>query len=66
MKLCYLFMILLGGVIGIGFFLGIGFIINQVGLFGVVLFYLVGGFIMFLIMFCLGELVVVFFVLGFF
>lgn len=57
-------MISLGGVIGTGFFLGTGFTINQAGPLGAVLSYLVGGFIMFLTMLCLGELAVAFPVSG--
>lgn len=55
MKSRHLFMISLGGVIGTGFFLGTGFTINQAGPLGAVLSYLVGGFIMFLTMLCLGS-----------
>ncbi|AUJ60809.1 amino acid permease [Bacillus velezensis] len=58
MKSRHLFMISLGGVIGTGFFLSTGFTINQAGPLGAVLSYLVGGFIMFLTMLCLGELAV--------
>lgn len=57
-------MISLGGVIGTGFFLGTGFTINQAGPLGAVLSYLVGGFIMFLTMLCLGELAVAYPVSG--
>ncbi|MBD5073977.1 amino acid permease, partial [Xanthomonas citri pv. citri] len=64
MKSRHLFMISLGGVIGTGFFLGTGFTINQAGPLGAVLSYLVGGFIMFLTMLCLGELAVAFPVSG--
>jgi arginine/ornithine permease len=56
MKARHLFMISLGGVIGSGLFLGSGYTINQAGPMGAVLSYLVGGFIMFLTMLCLGEL----------
>ncbi|WP_051331238.1 amino acid permease [Aneurinibacillus terranovensis] len=56
MKSRHLFMISLGGVIGTGFFLGSGYTISQAGAFGAVLSYLVGGFIMYLTMLCLGEL----------
>jgi arginine/ornithine permease len=52
----HLFMISLGGVIGTGFFLGTGYTINQAGPTGAILSFLVGGFIMFLTMLCLGEL----------
>ncbi|MGG1575139.1 amino acid permease [Fictibacillus sp. NRS-1165] len=56
MKSRHLFMISLGGVIGTGFFLSTGYTINQAGPTGAVLSYLVGGFIMYLTMLCLGEL----------
>ena len=56
MKARHLFMISLGGVIGSGLFLGSGFTISQAGPTGAILSYLVGGFIMFLTMLCLGEL----------
>jgi len=52
----HLFMISLGGVIGTGLFLGSGFTIGQAGPVGAILSYLVGGFIMYLTMLCLGEL----------
>lgn len=58
MKSRHLFMIALGGVIGTGFFLGSGYTINQAGPGGAILSYLVGGFIMYLTMLCLGELTV--------
>lgn len=56
MKARHLFMISLGGVIGSGLFLGSGYTISQAGPAGAILSYLVGGFIMFLTMLCLGEL----------
>lgn len=52
----HLFMISLGGVIGTGLFLGSGYTISQAGPIGAILSYLVGGFIMYLTMLCLGEL----------
>jgi arginine/ornithine permease len=52
----HLFMISLGGVIGTGFFLGSGYTLTQAGPIGAILSYLVGGFIMYLTMLCLGEL----------
>lgn len=58
MKSRHLFMISLGGVIGTGLFLGSGYTINQAGPGGAVLAYLIGGFIMYLVMLCLGELAV--------
>jgi arginine/ornithine permease len=56
MKTRHLFMISLGGVIGSGLFLGSGYTIHQAGPIGAILSYIVGGFIMFLTMVCLGEL----------
>jgi arginine/ornithine permease len=58
MKSRHLFMIALGGVIGSGLFLGSGYTLNQAGPGGAVLAYLAGGFVMYLIMLCLGELAV--------
>lgn len=54
----HMFMISLGGVIGTGFFLSTGNIMHEAGPFGTLLAYLVGGFTMFLVMMCLGELAV--------
>ncbi|MGZ4163844.1 MAG: amino acid permease [Tumebacillaceae bacterium] len=56
MKGRHIFMISLGGVIGTGFFLGSGLTINSAGPGGAILSYIVGGFIMWLTMMCLGEL----------
>lgn len=56
MKARHLFMISLGGVIGSGLFLGSGYTIHQAGPTGAILSYIIGGFIMFLTMLCLGEL----------
>ncbi|MDN4493053.1 amino acid permease [Ureibacillus aquaedulcis] len=56
MKARHLFMISLGGCIGTGFFLGSGYTIQQAGPTGAIISYLVGGFIMYLTMLCLGEL----------
>lgn len=58
MKSRHLFMIALGGVIGAGFFNGSGYTISQAGPLGAVLAYMIGGFIMYLVMLCLGELTV--------
>ncbi|HWR06040.1 amino acid permease [Sporomusa sp.] len=58
MKSRHLFMITLGGVIGTGLFLASGSIINQAGPGGAVVAYVIGGFIMYLVMLCLGELAV--------
>lgn len=66
MKSCYLFMIFFGGVIGMGLFFNLGYIISVVGFGGIFFVYLIGGLIMYLVMICLGELSVVMFVLGLF
>lgn len=49
-------MITLGGVIGTGLFLSSGYTVNQAGPGGAVAAYLLGGFIMYMVMLCLGEL----------
>ncbi|MGF9858560.1 amino acid permease [Priestia endophytica] len=58
MKSRHLFMIALGGVIGTGLFLGSGITISKAGPLGAILAYLIGGFLMYLVMLCLGELAV--------
>lgn len=58
MKGRHIFMISLGGVIGTGLFLSSGFTLAQAGPGGAVLAYLVGGFSMYMVMLCLGELAV--------
>lgn len=58
MKSRHLFMITLGGVIGTGLFLASGSTINQAGPGGAVVAYIIGGFIMYMVMLCLGELAV--------
>jgi arginine/ornithine permease len=58
MKSRHLFMIALGGVIGTGFFNGSGYTISQAGPIGAILSYLIGGFVMYLVMLCLGELTI--------
>ena len=58
MKGRHIFMISLGGVIGTGLFLSSGFTLNQAGPGGAVLAYIVGGFSMYMVMLCLGELAV--------
>ena len=50
-------LIALGGIIGSGYFLGTGAIINQVGP-SVFLAYILGGIIIYLTMLCMGELTV--------
>ncbi len=54
MKGRHLFMIALGGVIGTGLFLGSGFTISEAGPIGAILAYVIGGFLMYLVMLCLG------------
>jgi arginine/ornithine permease len=56
LKSRHIFMLSLGGVIGTGLFMGSGVTINQGGPFGAILAYLVAGFLMYLVMVCLGEL----------
>ncbi|MBT2713723.1 amino acid permease [Pseudomonas sp. ISL-88] len=56
MKSRHLFMISLGGVIGTGLFLSTGYTLSQAGPGGTILAYLIGGFMMYLVMQCLGEL----------
>ncbi len=56
MKSRHLFMIALGGVIGTGLFMGSGQIVHNAGPGGAILAFLVGGFVMYLTMLCLGEL----------
>jgi len=56
LKSRHIFMLSLGGVIGTGLFMGSGVTINQGGPWGAILSYLVAGFLMYLVMVCLGEL----------
>jgi arginine/ornithine permease len=56
LKSRHIFMLSLGGVIGTGLFMGSGVTINQGGPVGAILAYLVAGFLMYLVMVCLGEL----------
>lgn len=58
MKSRHLMMISIGGTIGTGLFMGSGQTISQAGPFGAILAYLVGGFIMYLVLLCLAELTV--------
>ncbi|ONI63073.1 amino acid permease [Microbacterium sp. CSI-V] len=60
----HLVMIALGGVIGSGLFLSSGYTIQQAGPLGAVLAYLLGAFVVWLVMVCLGELAVVYPVSG--
>ncbi|MBV1780123.1 amino acid permease [Paeniglutamicibacter sp. ABSL32-1] len=60
----HLIMIAMGGVIGSGLFLSSGYTIAQAGPLGAVLAYLVGAFVVYLVMSCLGELAVAYPVAG--
>ncbi|MEV0196037.1 amino acid permease [Nonomuraea sp. NPDC050691] len=60
----HLVMIAMGGVIGSGLFLSSGFTIAQAGPLGAVIAYLVGAFVVYLVMTCLGELAVAYPVSG--
>ncbi|AXG81869.1 amino acid permease [Streptomyces paludis] len=60
----HLVMIAMGGVIGSGLFLSSGYTISQAGPLGAVLAYLVGAFVVYLVMACLGELAVAYPVSG--
>lgn len=57
LKSRHLQLLALGGIIGSGYFLGSGYIIGETGP-GAALAYLLGGFIIFMVMFSLGELAV--------
>ncbi|MCM3756205.1 amino acid permease [Sporosarcina aquimarina] len=58
MKSRHLMMLSLGGVIGTGLFLNVGYTINQAGPGGALIGYLIGGIILYMVMTCLGELAV--------
>lgn len=58
MKSRHLLMLSLGGVIGTGLFLNVGYTINQAGPGGAIIGYIIGGFILYMVMTCLGELAV--------
>lgn len=62
----YLFMIVLGGSIGIGLFVVFGLVILMVGLGGVLLVYVGIGVMVYFLMISLGEMVIYLFVLGLF
>ena len=57
LKLRHVQLIALGGIIGSGFFLSTGAVVNQVGP-SVFLAYILGGIIIYLTMLCMGELAV--------
>lgn len=48
----------LGGVIGTGIFLSSGYLIQEAGAVGTIIAYLIGAFLVCLVMLCLGELTV--------
>lgn len=58
MKMPQIVMIGIGGTIGTGLFLGSGYVINQAGPGGTFLAYGFGALIMYLMMMCMGELLV--------
>lgn len=58
MKSRHLAMIAIGGTISASFFLGIGDILSQVGPFGTVLGFIIGGLVMFLVLVSLTEMAV--------
>ena len=60
----HLIMIAMGGVIGSGLFLSSGYTIDQAGPLGAILAYLVGAFVVYLVMACLGELAIAYPVAG--
>ncbi|MDQ0117846.1 amino acid permease [Pseudarthrobacter sp902506025] len=60
----HLVMIAMGGVIGSGLFVSSGYTISQAGPLGAVIAYLVGAFVVYLVMACLGELAIAYPVSG--
>lgn len=58
LKTRHLIMLSLGGVIGTGLFLSIGYTIHETGPLGAIIAYLLGGSVVFLVMLSLGELAV--------
>lgn len=60
----HLIMIAMGGVIGSGLFLSSGYTISEAGPLGAVIAYLVGAFVVYLVMACLGELAIAYPVSG--
>ena len=60
----HLVMIAMGGVIGSGLFLSSGYTISQAGPLGAVIAYLIGAFVVYLVMACLGELAIAYPVSG--
>jgi S-methylmethionine transporter len=60
----HLVMIAMGGVIGSGLFLSSGYTISQAGPLGAVIAYLIGSFVVYLVMTCLSELAIAYPVSG--
>ncbi|WP_309081521.1 amino acid permease [Zhihengliuella sp.] len=60
----HLIMIAMGGVIGSGLFVSSGYTISQAGPLGAVIAYLIGAFVVYLVMSCLSELAVAYPVSG--
>ncbi|MDP4091623.1 MAG: amino acid permease, partial [Bacillota bacterium] len=58
MKSRHVMMIAVGGTIGTGLFLGSGYVLQEAGPGGALAAYIVGGILMYIMMMCLGELVV--------
>jgi arginine/ornithine permease len=58
MKERHVTMLAIGGTIGTGLFLGSGYVLSEAGPLGSILAYTVGGLLMYIMMMCLGELVV--------
>ena len=58
MKSKHLINLSLGGVIGTGIFLSSGYLIQEAGTVGMIIAYLIGAFLVCLVMLCLGELIV--------
>ncbi|RZU63040.1 amino acid permease [Zhihengliuella halotolerans] len=60
----HLIMIAMGGVIGSGLFVSSGYTISQAGPLGAVIAYLIGAFVVYLVMSCLSELAIAYPVSG--
>jgi arginine/ornithine permease len=58
MKSRHVLMIAVGGTIGTGLFLGSGYVLQEAGPGGSLVAYIIGGLLMYIMMMCLGELVV--------
>lgn len=65
LKVCYIELIVLGGIIGVGLFMGLVSIIKWVGLL-VLLVYGVVGIVMYIIMRIMGEMFYIELLIGFF